>query len=487
MLKRDREAWEPAGALGSGGGGSAPPPARPPSSAPVPAGLPRAQSQPVPYSYNRQSPGALRPSLKTSSSWQSLAAAAAAGDDLPSNESSPITRLLAGGGAGAAGSSLDSSAHGSVGGGCEPTHRGGCARMLPESPVPPSLLSQGPPPPPSADVAGGSPPGLPPLGPQSSSRHGPRRNSGGSDEPAAGAEEARPRVGGVRLERKQHGSSQALDKMSAIDVIAEEGGSPHGEREPAAGGGGSGRGGRAASAAVPIRGGTLAEALARLQVAGAAADSSGRAGSSGGSAGSSGGSSGGAPIGGTPPRGGPLRDARFGLAGTPDAGGDSGADTPSRRVVRFTLAQPPGAARPVSRSWACLYAAPELVRGHKLTIKADVYSFAVILFELLSRSLLTAFSDDDDAHDSEVLERYARRAAEGHREAVPAHWPQSVRSIIAACWAAEPHERPNMADVAAQLRAVAGDEAAVRALNRYRPPVSDCTAPPGGCASCAIA
>jgi hypothetical protein len=59
-----------------------------------------------------------------------------------------------------------------------------------------------------------------------------------------------------------------------------------------------------------------------------------------------------------------------------------------------------------------------------------VFSFGIILYELLSGVVVASRVAMQGEHD-ELLD-YARQVANGHREALPTHWPVQVRKVMMA-------------------------------------------------------
>ncbi|XP_072039925.1 LOW QUALITY PROTEIN: uncharacterized protein [Amphiura filiformis] len=87
--------------------------------------------------------------------------------------------------------------------------------------------------------------------------------------------------------------------------------------------------------------------------------------------------------------------------------------------------------------------APELLENAtELTPKVDVYSFAIILWEMLTRD-----SPYEGLSVFQVLERVRRNK----RLEIPSSCPEPLRRLICACWEHKPNKRPSFKDILISL------------------------------------
>lgn len=88
--------------------------------------------------------------------------------------------------------------------------------------------------------------------------------------------------------------------------------------------------------------------------------------------------------------------------------------------------------------------APELfARRSKLTEKADVYAYGMVLWEIASRQV--PFSD---AHNPQLIPTWIQQ---GEREEIPKNCPPIYAQVIQMCWKAKPEERPTAAEALQML------------------------------------
>jgi len=80
------------------------------------------------------------------------------------------------------------------------------------------------------------------------------------------------------------------------------------------------------------------------------------------------------------------------------------------------------------------WTAPELLRGTPYTEKVDVYSFAIILWELLERKF-----PYEDLLYFDIIHRVTNQQM---RPKIPPQCPNNFRSLMQECWMDDPNQRP---------------------------------------------
>ncbi|GIL57301.1 hypothetical protein Vafri_12551 [Volvox africanus] len=101
------------------------------------------------------------------------------------------------------------------------------------------------------------------------------------------------------------------------------------------------------------------------------------------------------------------------------------------------------------RTGSYMYMAPEMYLEQPYNEKVDVFSYGVIVFEILSRyQMICAVSQ---AGTEAEIEAYAAKVSEGYRPPLPPAWPQAVKELIAVCWHQDASLRPSMAWVKERL------------------------------------
>ncbi|ELR14073.1 protein kinase domain containing protein [Acanthamoeba castellanii str. Neff] len=93
------------------------------------------------------------------------------------------------------------------------------------------------------------------------------------------------------------------------------------------------------------------------------------------------------------------------------------------------------------------WTAPEIIKGDNYSEKADVYSFGIVMWEVLTRKVPYA----DQTFMSVALE-----ILDGKRPDVPSDCPPEFKQLMQRCWHKHQDKRPSMEEVTASLEAQIG-------------------------------
>nr|WQM87025.1 serine/threonine protein kinase [Marseillevirus cajuinensis] len=84
------------------------------------------------------------------------------------------------------------------------------------------------------------------------------------------------------------------------------------------------------------------------------------------------------------------------------------------------------------------YMAPEVLAGLRYNEKADVYSFGVLVWEIITRKR---------PYEGQSPVRVAELAREGKRLSIPNDCPRDIKKLLRKCWEEDPENRPSMLEV----------------------------------------
>lgn len=93
------------------------------------------------------------------------------------------------------------------------------------------------------------------------------------------------------------------------------------------------------------------------------------------------------------------------------------------------------------------WAAPEVAQSSKFSTKSDVWSFGILLWEIMSKGCVPY----PGMNNTEVLREVNHR---GYRMQAPAGCSPSVHRVMLDCWEHSPDNRPHFVDVRAKLEAI---------------------------------
>eukprot|EP00891_Asterochloris_glomerata_P005009 jgi/Astpho2/5009/gw1.00071.54.1_t len=96
-----------------------------------------------------------------------------------------------------------------------------------------------------------------------------------------------------------------------------------------------------------------------------------------------------------------------------------------------------------------MYMAPEVLMGQPYNEKVDVFSFGVVLYELMMREVTSAVVIQSG--DPQMPELYAFKVAGGYRRPLSKDWPEALQMLVRDCWQQSPDKRPPMAEVHARM------------------------------------
>jgi len=94
-----------------------------------------------------------------------------------------------------------------------------------------------------------------------------------------------------------------------------------------------------------------------------------------------------------------------------------------------------------------LYMAPEVMKGESITVKVDVYSFGIIMWEVLTgQEAFSNFDNFDDFYKAVVIKH--------HRPPIPDDVTPELRLLLEDCWAPEPTKRPDFTEIVERLETI---------------------------------
>lgn len=107
------------------------------------------------------------------------------------------------------------------------------------------------------------------------------------------------------------------------------------------------------------------------------------------------------------------------------------------------------------RTGSLMYMAPEVLANKRYNEKVDVYSFGIILYEVMARcKLINLFvtPGTPGPFAAQRVKQYSESVMNGFRPPVPLQWPIGVRTLIQDCWQHDPRDRPSIAEAGTRLK-----------------------------------
>jgi len=91
------------------------------------------------------------------------------------------------------------------------------------------------------------------------------------------------------------------------------------------------------------------------------------------------------------------------------------------------------------------YMAPEIIQGKKYTISSDIYSFSMIMWELMTSR--KPFWDQNDDTDLDLI----IKICDGFRPPIVTNAPKDYIKLMQECWTSDPELRPKAFDIYKKL------------------------------------
>ena len=95
------------------------------------------------------------------------------------------------------------------------------------------------------------------------------------------------------------------------------------------------------------------------------------------------------------------------------------------------------------------YMAVEVIRSESYNLKADVFSFSILLWEIVA--MLKPYNGLPGFQVKKMV------SLRGTRPAIPWSWPFSLRKLLKRGWSQNPLERPTMVNVKSTLEKIRDD------------------------------
>ncbi|QHN71166.1 serine/threonine protein kinase [Mollivirus kamchatka] len=118
-------------------------------------------------------------------------------------------------------------------------------------------------------------------------------------------------------------------------------------------------------------------------------------------------------------------------------------DSLSMKVADFGFARIKETNATMTRCGTPCWTAPEIITGERYTEKADVYSFGIIMWEVITGK--RPYADLD-------IGRCGMAVVAGERPPLPQKCRRALVDIMTRCWHADPDQRPSMEEVTDDLR-----------------------------------
>ena len=118
------------------------------------------------------------------------------------------------------------------------------------------------------------------------------------------------------------------------------------------------------------------------------------------------------------------------------------------KIADYGISRVADTSQTMTQTGTVLYMAPEVTRGERYGFAADVFSFAIMMYELCDRDLPYS------KHERDRPMRLAVDVSEGRRPDIREEWNPAILYILSACWSGDPARRLPLGKVASLIATI---------------------------------
>jgi serine/threonine protein kinase len=119
------------------------------------------------------------------------------------------------------------------------------------------------------------------------------------------------------------------------------------------------------------------------------------------------------------------------------------------KIGDFGLSRIKDETKTMTKCGSPLWVAPEVLQGERFSEACDIYSFAIIVWEVI------AWNEPFPTLSSKQVMRQG--ALQHLRPTIPIDCPGALAALVSMCWKREPSERPTFTNILELLEAI-GDQ-----------------------------
>lgn len=93
--------------------------------------------------------------------------------------------------------------------------------------------------------------------------------------------------------------------------------------------------------------------------------------------------------------------------------------------------------------------APEIIENMQYTLKADVYSFGIMVWEMCTRK-----TPYEDLNQQQIAMNVTLKKMRPDRGLIPLETPQGLKDLMEYCWDHDPNNRPNFEQITELLKKI---------------------------------